>query len=219
MDFNESSFRYCCYLEGSHDYGTQIRWEFKTKKYQYFTELMLQIFEEKYAYFPFRYSYWPEVTTILPELMRKFTKFNEKLRWDNDFELSQIANMDETPLLMNITNTKTIAKIGSKEFDIKTHRQEKIHVTAILWIIADGTKLPQMLVFKGQPDGRVERRLNKNWFVKDKKVFAYCQLKAWNNRTIMKKWINEVWRKYSYFVVKKETMLVMDDASLHKIVL
>ena len=151
--------------------------------------------------------------------MRKFTKFNEKLRWDNDFELSQIANMDETPLLMNITNTKTIAKIGSKEFDIKTHRQEKFHVTAILWIIADGTKLPQMLVFKGQPDGRVERRLNKNWFVKDKKVFAYCQLKAWNNRTIMKKWINEVWRKYSYFVVKKETMLVMDDASLHKIVL
>ena len=33
----------------------------------------------------------------------------------------------------------------------------------------------------------------------------------------MKKWINEVWRKYSYFIVKKETMLVMDDASMHKI--
>ena len=152
-----------------------------------------------------------------PELMRKFTKFNEILRSDNDFELNQIANMDETPLFMNITNTKTIAKIGSKEVDIKTHGQEKIHVTAILWIIADGTKLPPMLVFKGQPDGRVERRLNKNWFVKDKKVFAYCQPKAWNNQTIMKKWINEVWRKYSYFIVKKETMLVMDDASMHKI--
>ena len=56
-----------------------------------------------------------------PELMRKFTKFNEKLRSNNDFELNQIANMDETPLFMNITNTKTIAKIGSKEVDIKTH--------------------------------------------------------------------------------------------------
>ena len=53
-----------------------------------------------------------------PELMRKFTKFNEKLRSDNDFELNHIANMDETPLLMNITNTKTIGKIGSKEVDI-----------------------------------------------------------------------------------------------------
>ena len=48
-----------------------------------------------------------------------------------------------------------------------------------------------MLVLKGQPDGRVERRLNKNWFVKNifKKIFAYCQLKAWNNQTIKK--VNE----------------------------
>ena len=80
--------------------------------------------------------------------MRKFTKFNEKLRSDNDFELSQIVSMDETPLLMNITNTKTIAKIGSKEVNIKTYGQELIQVTAILWIIADDTKLPSMLVFK-----------------------------------------------------------------------
>ena len=43
-----------------------------------------------------------------PELIRRFTKFNEDLRWDNSFELSQIANMDETPLFMNIPNTKTI---------------------------------------------------------------------------------------------------------------
>ena len=59
------------------------------------------------------------------ELMRKFTKFNKKLRWDSDLEISQIANMDETPLFMNITNTKSIAKIGSKEVEIKTHEQEK----------------------------------------------------------------------------------------------
>ena len=31
------------------------------------------------------------------------------------------------------------------------------------------------------------------------------------------KWVNEVWRKYSHFVVKKDMMLVMDDASMHKI--
>ena len=42
-----------------------------------------------------------------------------------------------------------------------------------------------MLVFKGQPDGRVERRLNKNWFVKEK-IFTYCQQKAWNFQTTIK---------------------------------
>ena len=94
--------------------------------------------------------------------------------------------MDETPLFMNITNTKTIVKICSKEVDIKTHRQEKISVTAILWIIADGTKLPPMLVFKGKSDSRVERSLNKNWLVKDKKVFANCQPKAWTIRQLWK---------------------------------
>ena len=31
------------------------------------------------------------------------------------------------------------------------------------------------------------------------------------------KWINELWRNYSHFVVKKVTILVMDDASMHKI--
>ena len=35
------------------------------------------------------------------------------------------------------------------------------------WILVDETKLPPMLVFKGHPDGRVERRLHKNWLIKD----------------------------------------------------
>ena len=30
------------------------------------------------------------------------------------------------------------------------------------------------------------------------------------------KWINKVWRKYSHFVLKKDTMHVMDDESMHK---
>ena len=120
--------------------------------------------------------------------------------------------MDETPLFMNIPNTKTIFKISSKEVNRKPHLQEKVHVSEKLWIEADSTKLSQILVFKDQLNDRVERRLDKNSLVKDKKVFAYCQPKEWNNMTIMKKWINKVWRKYSHFELKKVSMLVMDDA-------
>ena len=79
-----------------------------------------------------------------PELVRMFTKFNEDLRWDNSFELSQIADIDGTPLFMNIPNTKKIAKIGSKEVNIKTHEQERNYVTTILLFVVNGTKLPQM---------------------------------------------------------------------------
>ena len=92
--------------------------------------------------------------------MRKFTKYNEKLREDKKIWFSQIANMDENLLFMNIANTKTIARIRSKEVVIKIHGQEKVHVTAILCIIADATKLP-MLVFIGQHEGRVEKKIFK----------------------------------------------------------
>ena len=62
---------------------------------------------------------------------------------DNNFELNQITKMDETQLFMNISKTKTITKIGWKEVNIKIHGQERIHVVAILWIVADCTKLSQ----------------------------------------------------------------------------
>ena len=54
-----------------------------------------------------------------------------------------MADIDETSLFTNIPNTKKIPKIGSKEVIIKTHEQEKIHITAMLWIVADSTKLSQ----------------------------------------------------------------------------
>ena len=33
----------------------------------------------------------------------------------------------------------------------------------------------------------------------------------------MKKWINVVWRKYAHFKLKKKNILVLDEASVHKI--
>ena len=33
---------------------------------------------------------------------------------------------------MNMTSTKTIAKIGSKEVNVKNHGQERVHVTAVI---------------------------------------------------------------------------------------
>ena len=168
---------------------------------------MLHIFEGKHADFPVSTHVDQKRPESYPELIRKATKFNEDLIWVNNYEESQIANINGTPLPTNIPNTNTFAKIGSFEVNIRTHLQEMIHGTAILWIVDDGTKLSSMLVFKCQPDDRVERRLHQKFFVKDIKVFAYHQPKAWNNNiTIMKKLINEIWKKYYCFVLKKDMM-------------
>ena len=58
-----------------------------------------------------------------------------------------------------MARTKTIAKIGSKTVNIKTYGQDKVRVTVILWIVADGTKLSPMLIFKGEPNGRIAKEL------------------------------------------------------------
>ena len=58
-----------------------------------------------------------------------------------------------------MVRTKTIVKIASKTLNIKSHGQDKIRVTSILWIVADSTKLPPMLTFKGEPNGRITKEL------------------------------------------------------------
>ena len=66
------------------------------------------------------------------EKMFEFIKLVENYRKCNDLELDQIGNMDETSLFLNMARTRTIAKIGSKTVNIKTHGQEKVRVTVIL---------------------------------------------------------------------------------------
>ena len=52
-----------------------------------------------------------------------------------------------------------------------------IHKESILWIEADGTKLPTLLVFKGEPDDWVYRKLNKN-LLENIILFAYYKPKG-----------------------------------------
>ena len=78
--------------------------------------------------------------------------------------------MDETLLFMDMTSTKTITKIRSKEVIIMTHGQERIHVTAILWIVANGTKIPPMFVFEGNLFRLVGKK-SKAFFIKKKTIF------------------------------------------------
>ena len=72
----------------------------------------------------------------------EFVFYNIKLRSKYWFELDAIANMDETPLYLNIPPSTTVQKIGSKRVNIKTQGQENWRVTAILTILASGENLP-----------------------------------------------------------------------------
>ncbi len=58
--------------------------------------------------------------------------------------------MDETPLYFNMLPNATIEKLGAKEVIMRTLGQEKNRFSVILTVLADGTKLPPYLIFKGK---------------------------------------------------------------------
>ena len=82
--------------------------------------------------------------------IHEFFSYNIKLRSKYWFELDAIANMDETPMYLNMPPSTTVQKIGSKRVNIKTQGQENWRVTAILIILASGEKLPPLLIFKAK---------------------------------------------------------------------
>ena len=60
-----------------------------------------------------------------------------EIRSKNGINSSIIANMDETPVFLNMPLTKTIVKRGSRQVIIKTQNQEKCRISVLLTIVAD----------------------------------------------------------------------------------
>jgi hypothetical protein len=66
-------------------------------------------------------------------------------------------------------------------------------VTIAAMIVADGTLLPLMIIFKGTPNGRVAR----TEFVAYPTTNHYrCQENAWMDKQVMLVWVNEVLVSY-----------------------
>ena len=63
--------------------------------------------------------------------------------------ISNIVNFDETALSYNIPPNKTVHHIGQKTIVIRTLKQEKARISAILSITASGEKLKPYIIFKG----------------------------------------------------------------------
>jgi len=56
--------------------------------------------------------------------------------------------MDETPLTFDIIPNMTVARKGSRTITINSTGHEKSNFTCVLGILADGTKLPVVNIFK-----------------------------------------------------------------------
>ena len=78
---------------------------------------------------------------------------------DEDY---RVLNMDETPCYLEMGFDTTIDFKGKKEIEIEIFGREHYRITVILTIAGDGTKLPPLIIVKGEEGNIIENKLRKS---------------------------------------------------------
>ncbi|KAG8173318.1 hypothetical protein JTE90_003633 [Oedothorax gibbosus] len=142
----------------------------------------------------------------LEEKIVAFQKEVINLRKERNNEPSQIGNMDETPMTLDIPIDRTVNTKGDQTVLIKTTGHEKTHFTVVLTCMADGTKLKPVVIFK--------RRLPKNAkFAAG--VIVRPQAKGWIDEDGVVNWISKVWDQRPGAALRKKSLLVWDSFRAH----
>ena len=174
-----------------------------------------------------KYGYSFRCGTHIGQSLKKDSLFNASLFWNevhstiknNGLGRCNIFNMDESPIFFNMVPKKTIAKRGKKTILIKTQSQEKVRISIILTISADGDKLKPLIIFKGKTGGLIEKNLSKNSYVISNKCVICVNQNAWATDSIIKVWFNNIWLEY---LRKAENLcenvgyIILDRATSHQ---
>ena len=82
------------------------------------------------------------------EQQSNFLSYVLYCRKEHKYPLSLIANMDETPMAFNLPSNTTVEQRDTKTISILSTGHERANFTVVLSCLADGTKLPPVIIFK-----------------------------------------------------------------------
>ena len=102
-----------------------------------------------------------------------------------------IGNMHQTGVAHSCESKKTLEEKGRKTVSLRKSMSDTRRSTLNMMFILSGTRLPPMIIFKGTPKGRIERRAE----FPNLPVIAFneCQpKKAWCDERIMLLWVEKV---------------------------
>jgi hypothetical protein len=144
----------------------------------------------------------------LDDKLLEFQRFIIRKRKQFEYNFFEIGNMDETPVYFDMVGNLTIDKLGAKTVQIRTTGNENNRFTCVLTVLADGTKLLPMVIFKGK------------LMPKDlpSKIIVSMHPKGWMDETGMKIWFNKIWEKRPgrNQTAKPKSLLVLDSFESHK---
>jgi hypothetical protein len=141
----------------------------------------------------------------LIEKQQEFLAYIMYKRIQHDYPLAFIGNMDETPMTFDLPYNTTIDETGTKTVSIRTTGHERTNFTVVLTCMADGTKLPPIVIFK-------LKKIPKGNFSSE--VIVRANQTGWMNESEMLYWIEHVWTKRQRFS-NPQSLLVLDSFSAH----
>lgn len=147
------------------------------------------------------------VSQRLPaELVPRVVSFiikTRKLRMMRNYSLSNIGNMDETSLWLDMPGETTVSRTGERTISIGTTSHNKGRFTVILAAMADGRKLKPYVVFKGvQPVAAL--------MAIPGVVVAFSK-NGWMNEDLTIDWVTKVWGALNF----QRRLLVWDAYRCH----
>ncbi|GFX21239.1 pogo transposable element with KRAB domain [Trichonephila clavipes] len=138
---------------------------------------------------------------LLKEVDNKFQKHAIGFRKQKKYLLSNIGNIDETPLMFDMIGNKIIDMKGTKTIHIKTTGHKLSHFTVVLSCLTDGTKLKPMIIFK-------RKTVPKANFPKG--VFIHEHEKGWMDENGVKLWIKNIWQRCPVALRNPQSLLIWD---------
>jgi hypothetical protein len=104
-----------------------------------------------------------------------------------------ILNMDQTPVPFTFNEKRTLEIVGKRTIHIRKSTNDTKRVTCALTVTASGRVLTPMLVFKGVPGGRIEKREFASF---PNNVIYACQGNAWMDESAMILWVDKILKPY-----------------------
>ena len=144
--------------------------------------------------------------SIVDDRVDKFLNFVIRMHKLCGYQMSEIGNMDETPVWFEMPGKSTLAECGGKEICVTSTGHEKEKLTVTLSAYADGTKLPPLVHLSGvRPPPKNE--------IPAGVVIYMCGAgkKSWANEESINFWLKRVWGMNS----QRRRFLVWDAFRAH----
>ena len=104
-----------------------------------------------------------------------------------------ILNMDQTPVPFTFNAKRTLEIVGRHTVHIRKSTCDTKRVTCALTVTASGRVLTPLLVFKGVPGGRIEKR---EFITFPNDIVYACQGNAWMDEKVMLLWVDKILKPY-----------------------